>query len=206
MEQLSQLLSGGLVVALRDAGLDCRDPLGDDSPALDEGLVIKVLAGVERVAKIHSHVHQLDEGDGPDEALGGLRDPAGRGHALGGEGLGLEGHTVTKSQQGPEEPLLVSPLNQALTGGAKGVPSACARSRHTCTVVFRMAFSVISMWLMDFPGRMPKPWAPDSRCTSSSHGPARPNNIADQSWGCLEGRGTGTVHCYVNTRRARWTV
>lgn len=110
MEQLSQLLSGGLVVALLDAGFDCRDPLSDDSSALDEGFIVKVLAGVKRVPKIHSHVHQLDEDDGPSKALGRLRDPAGRGHALGGEGLSLQSQTVTKSQRGSEEPLLISPV------------------------------------------------------------------------------------------------
>lgn len=108
MEQLSQRLSGGLIVALLDGVLDCGDTLGDDSPALDEGFVVKVLAGIERVTEIHTHVHQLDEGDGPAEALGRLRDPAGSGHALGSEGLGLQSSTVTKSQHGPEEPLLSS--------------------------------------------------------------------------------------------------
>lgn len=109
MEQPSKLLPGGLIVALPDARLDRQDPLGDDSPALNERFVVKVLAGVERVAEIHSHVHQLDDGDGPAEALGRLRDPAGRGHALGGEGLRLQRHTVTKMQHGPEEHLLISP-------------------------------------------------------------------------------------------------
>lgn len=109
MEQPSELLPGGLIVSLPDARLDRRDPLGDDSPALNEGFVVKVLAGVERVAEIHSHVHQLDEGDGPGEALGRLRDPAGRGHAFGGEGLRLQWHTVTKRQHGPEEHRLISP-------------------------------------------------------------------------------------------------
>lgn len=96
MEQPPKLLPGGLIVALLDARLDRQDPLGDDSPAPNERFVVKVLAGVERVAEIHSHVHQLDDGDGPAEALGRLRDPAGRGHAFGGEGLRLQWHTVTK--------------------------------------------------------------------------------------------------------------
>lgn len=76
MEQPSKLLPGGLIVALPDARLDRQDPLADDSPALNERFVVKVLAGVERVAEIHSQVHQLDDGDGPAEALGRLRDPA----------------------------------------------------------------------------------------------------------------------------------
>lgn len=96
MEQLSQLLSGRLEVALLDTGLDHRDPLGDDPLALDEGLVVEVLAGVERVAEIHPQVHHLDEGDGAAEALGRLRDAAGGDHALGGEGLRLQWRTVTK--------------------------------------------------------------------------------------------------------------
>lgn len=107
MEQLSQLLPGRLVVALLDAGLDRQDPLGDDPPALDEGLVVEVLAGVERVAEIHSQVHQLDEGDGPAEALGRLRNSAGCGHALGGQGLRLQWHTVTERRHGAEEQLLL---------------------------------------------------------------------------------------------------
>lgn len=103
MEQLPQLLPGGLVVALLDARLDRQDPLGDDSPALDERFIVKVLAGVERVAEIHSHVHQLDEGDGPAEALGGPRDPTGRSHPLSGEGPRLQSHTVAKWQHEPEQ-------------------------------------------------------------------------------------------------------
>lgn len=51
-------------------------------------------------------------------------------------------------------------LMRYLTGNVKAVPSARAKARHTCTVVFKSAFSVISKWFKDFPGNIPNPYVP----------------------------------------------
>lgn len=97
MEDLSQFLPRSRVVSLLAARFHSHQSLCDDVPSCEEHFLIEVVAGVERVADIHSHIHQLDECDGLAEALGRLGSAAGCCYALGGKRLRLRTCVETPS-------------------------------------------------------------------------------------------------------------
>lgn len=102
MEDLSQFLPRRHIAFLLVARFDGHQPLGDDFPSCEEHFFIEVVAGVKRVADIHSHIHQLDECDGLAETLGRLGSTAGCRYALGSERLRLRMGVETPSVNNPE--------------------------------------------------------------------------------------------------------
>lgn len=144
MKDGAQFLPGRLVVSLLVAGFDGHDPLGDDPPPLDEPFFVEVVAPVEDVAEVNLDVVERDQGDGLEEAPGGLGHPAGHGH--GPDGVGLLLHTGTDGREGsgPNHGSGMGRFKGVLTGALKLVPSAWARARHTSTAFSSTAFRVIS--------------------------------------------------------------
>lgn len=101
MEDLSQFLPRSRIVSLLVARFHGHQSLCDDVPSCEEHFFIEVVAGVKRVADIHSHIHQLDECDGLAETLGRLGSTAGCCYALGSEWLCLQMHVETPSVNNP---------------------------------------------------------------------------------------------------------
>lgn len=89
MQNFSQVLPRCLIILQLVACFDRLYSLSDDFLSLNKHLIIKVEAGIQGIADVHTHIPVYDVQNGPNESFRWLRCTTGRSNTLYGERLCL---------------------------------------------------------------------------------------------------------------------